>query len=514
MWTGALRSRRCCLRTTAIGRRGGRREIDSSEDVRGGRCDGPWGLTDVYENVSIGPMQRFERTRGWRLIRSAVMRGSLARVGTANRQGRPGPDTKPNSGLRSHGRARRAAAMLGVLVALLTMAATASADYAVDRFIGEGQFSRAAGAAVNEATGQVYVLDRTAHRVLRLDSDGDVEAAWGRGVRTGGTAAEVCLAKIHQCRDGLRGVGEGMFANPAYLALHPASGNLYVFDGSNFRVQEFAFDDAGTPGDPSDDVPSFVRAWGWGVQDGGNEFQVCVSSCQEGLMGSGVGQFNGNGRPSGNGIAVSPVDGDVFVVDAGADVRRIQRFNDDGSPDAGGAIESPSRFGSLAPQAVAIDSAGVLYAADTQNNGEIERYDTAGAHGPQGFLDPISSPPLLLASDPLAALTSTGGLSVEFDPDAGVDRLYVYRTPSDGSGVGASAIQVFDEVYTMYFGQMDSGAASSAALFYVVYLFRQAFEFLNMGYASAMAWLLFVVILIITVIQLRVSKSWVYYEGR
>jgi multiple sugar transport system permease protein len=66
----------------------------------------------------------------------------------------------------------------------------------------------------------------------------------------------------------------------------------------------------------------------------------------------------------------------------------------------------------------------------------------------------------------------------------------------------------------MYFGQMDSGAGSSAALFYVVYLFRQAFEFLNMGYASAMAWLLFVVILIITLIQLRVSKSWVYYEGR
>ncbi|HZW98714.1 MAG TPA: sugar ABC transporter permease [Trueperaceae bacterium] len=77
-----------------------------------------------------------------------------------------------------------------------------------------------------------------------------------------------------------------------------------------------------------------------------------------------------------------------------------------------------------------------------------------------------------------------------------------------------AALQVFDEVYTMYFGQMDSGAAGSAALFYVVYLFRQAFEFLNMGYASAMAWLLFIVILVITLIQLRVSKSWVYYEGR
>lgn len=77
-----------------------------------------------------------------------------------------------------------------------------------------------------------------------------------------------------------------------------------------------------------------------------------------------------------------------------------------------------------------------------------------------------------------------------------------------------AALQIFDQVYTMYFGQMESGAASNAALFYVIYLFRQAFEFLHMGYASAMAWLLFVLIMILTVIQLRLSRRWVYYEGR
>lgn len=76
-----------------------------------------------------------------------------------------------------------------------------------------------------------------------------------------------------------------------------------------------------------------------------------------------------------------------------------------------------------------------------------------------------------------------------------------------------AALQIFTEVYTMYFGQMQSGTAGSAALFYVIYLFRQAFEFLNMGYASAMAWLLFVIILILTAIQLRLSDRWVYYEG-
>jgi multiple sugar transport system permease protein len=75
------------------------------------------------------------------------------------------------------------------------------------------------------------------------------------------------------------------------------------------------------------------------------------------------------------------------------------------------------------------------------------------------------------------------------------------------------SLQIFAEVYTMFFGNMNSGPASSAGLFYNIYLFRQAFEFLRMGYASAMAWLLFVIILILTVIQLNVSKRWVYYEG-
>lgn len=75
------------------------------------------------------------------------------------------------------------------------------------------------------------------------------------------------------------------------------------------------------------------------------------------------------------------------------------------------------------------------------------------------------------------------------------------------------SLQIFTEVYTMYFGKQQSGPASSAGLFYNIYLFRQAFEFLQMGYASAMAWLLFIIILILTVIQIRVSRRWVYYEG-
>lgn len=76
-----------------------------------------------------------------------------------------------------------------------------------------------------------------------------------------------------------------------------------------------------------------------------------------------------------------------------------------------------------------------------------------------------------------------------------------------------ASFQTFTEAYTAFFGSGNTTYSNSAAEFYVIYLFRQAFEFLNMGYASALAWLLFVIILVVTVIQLRVSKRFVYYEG-
>lgn len=76
-----------------------------------------------------------------------------------------------------------------------------------------------------------------------------------------------------------------------------------------------------------------------------------------------------------------------------------------------------------------------------------------------------------------------------------------------------AGFQNFTEAYTAYFGAGNSTYSNDAALFYVIYLFQQAFEYFKMGYASAMAWLLFVVIMIVTVIQLRVSKRLVFYES-
>ncbi|WP_345801425.1 sugar ABC transporter permease [Microbacterium sp. AZCO] len=76
-----------------------------------------------------------------------------------------------------------------------------------------------------------------------------------------------------------------------------------------------------------------------------------------------------------------------------------------------------------------------------------------------------------------------------------------------------AGLQTFDEAYTAFFGAGNTTYGNDAALFYVIYLFQQAFTFLHMGYASAMAWVLFVIIMIVTAVQLLVSRRVVYYEG-
>jgi len=77
-----------------------------------------------------------------------------------------------------------------------------------------------------------------------------------------------------------------------------------------------------------------------------------------------------------------------------------------------------------------------------------------------------------------------------------------------------ASLQVFTEAYVMFYGNAQTESArDDSALFYVIYLFQQAFGSLRMGYASAMAWALFLVIALITAIQVRMSRRLVHYEG-
>ena len=70
------------------------------------------------------------------------------------------------------------------------------------------------------------------------------------------------------------------------------------------------------------------------------------------------------------------------------------------------------------------------------------------------------------------------------------------------------ALQVFSQAYII-----TEGGPNNASLFYVYNLWRQAFKYMDMGKASAMAWILFVVVMLLTVIVFKSSKKWVYYEG-
>jgi len=69
------------------------------------------------------------------------------------------------------------------------------------------------------------------------------------------------------------------------------------------------------------------------------------------------------------------------------------------------------------------------------------------------------------------------------------------------------SMQIFTEAFIM-----TNGGPADASLFYLLYLYRQAFQYFDMGYASALAWVLFVVILVLTIILFKTGKSWVYYE--
>lgn len=60
---------------------------------------------------------------------------------------------------------------------------------------------------------------------------------------------------------------------------------------------------------------------------------------------------------------------------------------------------------------------------------------------------------------------------------------------------------------------MTGGGPHNSSLFLVLYLYRNAFQMFQMGYASAIAWVLFIYIMILTALVVRSSAVWVYYEG-
>jgi len=74
--------------------------------------------------------------------------------------------------------------------------------------------------------------------------------------------------------------------------------------------------------------------------------------------------------------------------------------------------------------------------------------------------------------------------------------------------------QIFTQAYIIGgSGGGATGAPRESLLFYAIYLYRQGFVYLKMGYASAMAWILFLIIMVVTIVLMRSSARFVYYES-
>ena len=170
----------------------------------------------------------------------------------------------------------------------------------------------------------------------RIGSDGHQRRQFGDGI---GVCSVTVLLQSEISTFGSSGSGAGQMVSPQGVAVQPASGNVYVADTGNDRIDVF-----GPTG-------TFIEAFAWGVADGAPKAEVCTTSCQAGIAGSGPGQFStpttiAVGAPPG------PAANKVFVGDAGNNA--VETFDADGhfisaidgTSTPSGAFPEPGRGGS------------------------------------------------------------------------------------------------------------------------------------------------------------------------
>lgn len=113
---------------------------------------------------------------------------------------------------------------------------------------------------------------------------------------------------------GSLGSGSGQFIEPQGIAIDQESGDVYIVDSNNYRVDKFT--SGGT----------FLYAWGWGVADGkARALQRCTTQCHMGLRGPGTGQLGFTEGVAVDNDPTSQSYKDVYVVDIGD--LRVEKFN-------------------------------------------------------------------------------------------------------------------------------------------------------------------------------------------
>jgi multiple sugar transport system permease protein len=167
------------------------------------------------------------------------------------------------------------------------------------------------------------------------------------------------------------------------------------------------------------------------------------------------------------------------------------------------------------------------------NTGAVnEGLEAIGIDGPQWLIDPAWVKPSIV----LMTLWGVSGTMVIFlaalkdvprelyevsslDGAGPVRQFFAITVPMISGAIffnvvvlTIAALQVFDQAYLLFWRDQ-TNASPDSSLFYGVYLFQQAFRSFDFGFAAAMAWLLFVIVLVITLIQVKLSNRFVYYEG-
>jgi DNA-binding beta-propeller fold protein YncE len=234
-------------------------------------------------------------------------------------------------------------------------------------------------AVVVAPSGDLYVADRDNNRISVFSPSGGFIRAFGVGVASGGSSFEVCTTS---CQAGLGGTGAGDLSQPEGVALD-GSGNLYVSDFNNHRINVYGI--AG---------PSFVRAFGAGVDTAATSFESCTaaSGCE---AGEGTAVAGAMSFPSGLALDGS---GNLYVSDTNN--HRIDVFNTAGPTFVrafGAGVDTPaSNFETCTtlsgceigeatavagavkfPTGLALDGAGNLYVSESQNH-RISAFSTAG----------------------------------------------------------------------------------------------------------------------------------------
>jgi len=153
-----------------------------------------------------------------------------------------------------------------------------------------------------------------------------------------------------------------------------------------------------------------------------------------------------------------------------------------------------------------------------------------GVHGPEWFADPNwAKPGLILLSlwgvgaSTLIFLAGLKDIPAELLEAASIDGANAWQrfwritipllTPVILYNLVTGVIGSFQVFTSAIVIGGTTGKPQESLLMYFVHLYREAFRYFNMGYASALAVVLFIVILVITVLIFRTTKGWVFYEG-